>query len=134
MPVITYTAVDRGFIASGHSATQQYQLENAFRAFPITHKRRGRYRETLDGTPEAYVYALERTWRIETDLIYAVNVALWEEFFSSVLGCETFAVDFTGTVLSPGTDVDVFLVDGSISRQQLRGNNAAYQFTVRALP
>lgn len=134
MPVITYTAVNRGFLAAGHSATQEYQIENAFQSFPITYGRRGRFRETLDGTPESYLYAVDRTWQIQTDLVYAANVPLWDEFFTSVLAAETFEIDFTGTIASPGTDIEVYLVDDKIGRQQLHGNNASFQFTVRAVP
>ncbi len=134
MPVITYTAVDRGFLLTSpaHTAGLSYQIENAFSEFPETLDARGNFSETKDGTPEAHLYALLQEWRITTDLIYAAAVPAWREFFSSVLVKETFQVDFTGTIASPGTDVDVILVETRIPRNQLRGDNARYTFTVRA--
>lgn len=134
MPVITFQAVNRGFLVSGHSAGGEYQIENQFTSFPESLKFRGNSRETLDGTPESYLYAIDQTWRIETDLIYAADVEDWREFFSSVIAKETFQVDFTGTIASPGTDIDVYLVDDEIPRNQLIGDNASYIFTVRKVP
>lgn len=134
MPVITFQAVNRGYLISGHSAGGEYQLENQFTNFSDALGFLGTSRKTLDGTPETYLYAVEQTWRIQTDLIYAAAVPNWREFFSSVLAKETFQIDFTGTIASPGTDIDVYLVDDSIPRNQRRGDNASYAFTVRKVP
>ncbi len=106
MPTITYTAIDRGRLKSGHTASTSYKIELDFESFPEQQIRKGEFAETLDGTQEVWLDALQYQYQIQTE--YLPNTGSnsredMQEFFSSVAAGETFQVDFTGTIASPGT-------------------------------
>ena len=134
MPVITYVAVDRGELVGGHTATTEYQIECDLQAFPSDWEFKGEKDETLDGTPESWMDALQKSWRVQSDLVLVGDVQKWREFLTSVINSETFQIDFTGTIASPGTEYDVHLTDRRISEQQLRGGHARYSFAVKRVP
>lgn len=134
MPVITYVAVDRGFLVGGHTAGVEYQIECDLQAFPPDLEFKGQKDETLDGTPESYMDALQLSWNVKTDLVLAADVAKWREFFTSVMNSEIFQMDFTGTIAEPGTEYDVHLTTTKITPQQLRGGHERYSFTVKRAP
>lgn len=134
MPVITYTAIDRGELVGGHSAGNSYQIEVDFEAFPRTTRARRDLDETLDGTPEGYLHALQHTYEVATDLVLLADRPNWREFFSSVLAGEEFEIDFAGTIAAPGTDIAVWLVDEQVTEQQIRGTGVKYRFTVKTHP
>jgi hypothetical protein len=134
MPVITYSAVNRGRLVGGHSAGNQYQIECDFQEFPETMEAKGIRDETLDGTPEGWLDALQYSYQIRTDLVLPADVGDWREFLSSVANSETFQIDFTGTISSPGVDVDVFLDSRAVYEQQLGAAGYRYSFKVKALP
>lgn len=131
MPVITYTAVDRGRLASGHSAATQYQIEANFESYPESMIPKGVFEETLDGTPEGYLEALQFEHQIQSDIVLLADREHWRELFSSVAATEEFAIDFTGTIASPDTDVTVHLVPNSVREIQIGGVAVKYSFTVR---
>ena len=134
MPVITYTAVDRGQLKSGHSAGTQYQIECDLQAFPRSSEATGQFDQTLDGTPEAYVDAYLTEWAITSDLIFPSAIDDWREFLSSVAGREKFQLDFTGTIALPGTDIDVWLKTKRVSEQQLGAAGYQVSFAVQVYP
>lgn len=130
MSVVTYVAVDRGRLAGGHSASTQYQIECFFEAYPETQVSKGIRDEALDGTPEGWLDAVQYEYQIRTDLVLSGDRDNWQEFFSSVANAETFQLDFTGTIASPGTDVDVFLV-GTVVETQVGGAGHRYAFRAK---
>lgn len=95
---------------------------------------KGERDEALDGTPEGWLHALQQQWNVQTDLVLLAARPNWREFFSSVMNAETFQIDFTGTIASPGTDVDVWLPDPQIEEAQIRGIGVKYSFTAKAVP
>lgn len=133
MPVITYSAVNRGRLVGGHSAGNSYQIETDFQSFPETMTPKGLTDETLDGTPEGWLDALQFTYQIDSDLILPADIDDWREFFSSVAGAEVFQIDFTGTIASPGTDVNVYLSSRNVTEQQIGAAGYRYSFTVKTV-
>jgi hypothetical protein len=131
MPVITYSAVNRGRLVGGHSAGNSYQIECDFESFAETQISKGTFDETLDGTMEGWLDALQFEYNISTDLILNSAMPNWREFFSSVASAETFQIDFTGTISSPGTDIDVYLSSTSVSQTHVGGVGYKYQFQVK---
>lgn len=134
MPVITYRAVDRGELAQGHTAGTVYQIEFDMNAFPRDYTFKGSRDETLDGTPEGWLDAIQKEWDITTDLIYPSQIAYWREFITSVANCETFSIDFTGTVETPGTPIDVYLAQTRVREVQENAAGFRYSFVVKAVP
>lgn len=134
MPVITYIAVDRGELVGGHSASTEYQIETNFEQFPRRRVHKGEFDETLDGTPEGWLDAIQFEYDIVTDLILPAARANWAEFFSSVANREQFQIDFTGTIASPGTDVNVWLINDSLDEQQIVHIGYKYAFQVKRWP
>jgi hypothetical protein len=131
MPVITYTAVNRGRLASGHSASTQYQIECELESFPEVQISKGIRDETLDGTPEMWLDALLYEYQVRSDLVLNADKEDWQEFFSSVAAGEPFQIDFTGTIASPGTDIDLVMSTPRIQEQQIGGIGSKYTFTCR---
>lgn len=134
MPVVTYIAVDRGELAPGNTAGTQYQLEVDFEGFPRRLMRKGELEETLSGEPEAWIHALQRQLAVQTTYVPLAARPNWREFFSSVLAGEVFQVDFTGTIASPGTAEDVFMVSAEVSEEQVGGVGVRYSFVVKRMP
>lgn len=134
MPVITYVAVDRGELASGHSATTQYQIETGFEDFPRTQVPKGSFDETLSGRPEGWLDAMQWEYSITTGLVLPADVEDWRELFSSVANREEFQIDFTGTIASPGTDIDVWLQGSSVTERQIGSAGVQYEFKVKVHP
>lgn len=112
MPVITYVA--QRSIKAGHSASTQYQLELELQAFPQTTRAKKFTADSLDDTRASYLYKLAKEYNVITDFLsYASLLADYVEFIDSVANGETFQIDFTGTIASPGTDVDMVLLSDS---------------------
>jgi hypothetical protein len=97
MAVIRFTAVNRGELPSWLSAGATFYVANNFQGFPRRLVAKREIDETLDGTPEGYLHALQREYTIATDFIPLYERDVWRAFFSSVLGAETFAIDFSAT-------------------------------------
>lgn len=134
MGVITYTAVDRGELASGHSAGTQYQLETQFQGFPRDIVPKGQIEETLDGTPEGWLDALQFEYEVVTDIILLAARPNWREFFSSAVNGESFQIDFTGTIANPGQSIAVWMTSRRIREEQIGGTAVQYRFNVKRLP
>jgi hypothetical protein len=94
MSVIRFTAESRGFLPSWLAAGRTFYLANNFNAFPLKISAKREREETLDGTPEGYLHALQSEYSITTDFIPLHERPVWRAFFSSVLNSETFAIDF----------------------------------------
>ncbi len=135
MPRVQYTAVDRGRLASGHSASTSYTIEVDFEDFPESMIRKGEFSETLDGAVEGWLDAVVYAYNIRTDIVADADREDWLELFSSVAGGETFQVDFTGTIASPGTYVTVAL-DGPrpTNEQHVLGYGWRFTFRCKTVP
>jgi len=94
MAVIKFTAVNRGELPSWLTAGATFYLANNFQGFPRRLVAKGQREETLDGTPEGYLHALQREYSIVTDFIPLAERDLWRAFFASVLNTEGFQIDF----------------------------------------
>lgn len=129
MPVISYTA-SRELVGSAGAQ----QIETNFQDFPRRQIFKGEKEETLDGTPEGWLDALQHEYDITSDIILESAVPRWREFFASVAAGEVFQIDFTGTIASPGTDVDVWIIDDSVQEQYIAVRNAQYRFRVKVAP
>lgn len=135
MPQIRYTAVDRGFLASGHSATTEYTFDIDFEAYPRRQRNNGDFERTLGGQYEGYLFSIDVTYQIQTDIRYLSGspsqVAVMEEFLSSVANHETFEIDFTGYSGSSGTFVDVVLISETVTDSHVGGVAKKYAFEVQ---
>ena len=132
MPVITYTATRslRGGVSVGD--TEQIELE--FQRRTRTHRKEGYNQQSIAGRTAAYLDRIEYERDILTDLLSVSSaLAQWQEFIDSVINQESFYIDFTGTIASPGTDVLVELVSDSIREDQVRGLYFTVAFLVREL-
>jgi hypothetical protein len=132
--VITYTAVNRGFLVGGHSASTQYQIETSFNGYPLTFIAKGDKDEALDGTPEGWLHALQREYQVVSDLVLLAARPNWREFFTSVMNAETFQIDFTGTIAAPGTDINLWLPDAQVPEPQIFGIGVQYTFRAKVVP
>lgn len=99
MAVIRFTAVNRGELPSWLAAGATFYLANDFQGFPRRLVAKGERDETLNGTPEGWLDALQREYTIRTDFIPLYQRDLWRAFFTSVLNAEVFAIDFTARQL-----------------------------------
>lgn len=133
MPVITYTAKNRGELVSGHTAGSTYQIQFNLQAYPRRREIRGSMEQTNNGTPEGWFQANVFSWGLVTDRVFEAAIQNWEEFFSSVLNGESFTIDLTGTIASPGTVYTVWMPDRTIEREQLIPRDARYSFRVQRL-
>lgn len=134
MPVITYVAVDRGELASGHTATTQYQIETDLQQFDRKSIPKGSFDETLSGRPEGWLDAFQKEWSVVSDIILPADLEDWREFISSVCNREQFQIDPTGTIASPGTDINVWLTDREIPEPRILNAGYRYSFNVKAYP
>lgn len=134
MGVITYTAVDRGELVPGHTPGGEYQLETAFQEFPRDLIAKGEIDETLDGTPEGWLDALQVEHEIRTDLVLLADRPKWREFITSVMNSEAFSIDFTGTIASPGPAIVVWMTSRRVREEQIGGVAVQYSFSVKKLP
>lgn len=111
MAYVTYTAVDRGSLVSGHSDGTSYSLD--FRAASIN-RARGRDAEesvSLSGKTETLFNRQDKTWTITTTHVEDADFGQWEEFLDSVAGGESFTLDpYASGAASPSDPKTVVLV------------------------
>lgn len=114
----------------GHTIGLEYQIQTEFYARPRQSSSDRHEHVSLAGIPESYLYRIARRYAITSDLIPLSLLNSWREFLDSVANTETFQIDFTGTIASPGTDVDVYMVSKEITESEIGGAFKQYQFTV----
>ena len=119
MSVFTYYAKNRdGLLVSGHDLGGQYQLEIGciYLKKPAVRKT---VNTSLGGQAEEILYHTKTYYDITTKgTITLADHDNWLEMFSSVAAREVFQFDPTGTIASPGTDINVVLV-GNIPEPQM---------------
>lgn len=105
MASINYTAIDRGFLVSGHSASTSYdidfsidQLDESLNIMETTERSLSGYAESLYNRTD-WMFTLQAVW------LDADDVASFKEFITSCGAHETFSFDPTGTSGSPGSTI-----------------------------
>lgn len=133
MGVITYTA-KRNVIA-GHTINLSYQIETAFQQIDDSTKEKGHLREMLDAvTIEYELDGITDLIQLLSDEVVEADKLLWKEFTTSVQAREIFQVDLTGTIASPGTDLNCKIHSGAgyhPRRSQSGVQQYKFGFTVR---
>jgi len=103
MAFITYTAKDRGFLISGHSALSSYNLEFEINAYDEGMNIANVTQEAVDGTSETLLSNVQlnvsatATWLTDDDRLQ------FREFISSMAAGESFSFDPYGTVAVPSS-------------------------------
>lgn len=111
MAYVTYTAVDRDSLVSGHSAGTSYDLD--FRAASIARPRKRDVEASvsLSGKTETLFNRQDKVWSITTTLVSDADYAQWEEFLDSVAAGEPFTLDaYASGAASPSDPKTVVLV------------------------
>ena len=101
MASVTYTAVDRGNLAAGHSAGTQYSID--FRVSQPGRKtsRVISERTAMSGKSETLFIRKDIFLDVTTTPVASSASAQWVEFIESVLGGETYTLDMDGTSGAP---------------------------------
>ena len=132
MGVLTYFA-ERDLV-SGHSQGVQYTIETAFQETLGWNREIGYLEETLDDSTEYELDVLKKYYRLTSDLVTDADLGLWQEFFSSVSAREQLQVDLTGTVASPGTNLNAILHRGNFNPLRQGPNAYLFTFDVKLVP
>lgn len=100
---ITYTAIDRGRMLSGHSALTEYTFELGVKAFTPSSTIHKKVHKSLDMSREIVVrHGKEHFAEVRTVNIFDPTIiAQMYEFEDSVDGGQTFTFDPYGTLASP---------------------------------
>ncbi len=134
MGVITYTA-QRNLIG-GHTVGIEYQIETAWQEIDESTKEQGTRRQMLDSTIEYELDAIVDLVRLKSDEVVEADKLLWKEFTTSVQAREVFKVDLTGTIASPGTDLQC-KIEAGVGFRPMRSapgvQRYKFTFTVRLL-
>lgn len=110
MAAITYTAIDRGELRSGHSALTQYSFDIPFTAFTRSLNRQQSTLKSISGKRVTTFENLETGFSVSTvmteDTVTRDNML---EFLTSVVAGEEFSIDPDGSVASPDSPFTVVL-------------------------
>lgn len=108
MAVITYNAVDRGDLVSGHSEGTEYTIEIPFTEWTPRNKKKGNTVSSLSGVKHHVLHYIERSFSFRTLGTDDTNlIASLDELFSSVAAGEVFTIDPYGTVANPDVTFSV---------------------------
>lgn len=135
MGVLTYTA-QRNPI-SGQTIGIEYQIETAFQIIDEDAKPKGTERLMLDQkTVEYELDGIPDMIRVRSDEVVEADKLLWKEFTTSIAAREQFKIDLTGTIASPGTDLQCKIAKGAgyfPIRSSAGVQRYKFTFTVRLL-
>lgn len=133
MGVLTYTA--KRNIIGGHTIDTVYQIETAFQIIDQDAREFGTSIEMLGGAIEYDLDRLTEFVSLRSDVVVEADLLEWKEFLTSVQGRETFSVDLTGTIASPGTDLSSIMHRGGFKpvRTQPGVQSYTFNFVVRLL-
>ena len=109
MATITYNAVDRGSLLSGHTEGTHYTIEFGAQSIERSIKRDNARSTALGGRVETLRNRKEIHWNIGTDHIEHADLPVWYEFMDSVDAGEAFKLDPYGTAATPDAPRDVIL-------------------------
>lgn len=133
MGVLTYDA--KRSLIGGHTIGVEYQIETAFQVLDNNADPKGTERVMLDQvTVEYELDGLPEMVTVMSDEVLEADKLLWKEFSMSVAAREQFKIDLTGTIASPGTDLDCKIARGAgyhPRRTQAGVQQYKFTFTVR---
>lgn len=133
MSVVTYTAVDRGRLVSGHSELTEYSFEMPVSSVSMSAQNQGTVQKSLSGKRFHTLHNIERSTSLTTILIHRIQesdvIDQIEEFLSSVAAGETFQIDLYGSLAFPG-NVSTYAVDGPHSTEIVDSVYLQYSFNV----
>jgi hypothetical protein len=108
MGVLTYTA--KRNVIGAHTAGVSYQIETAFQRIDEETGPVGSEQRMIDVvTVEYELDGLLDTINLLSDVVTESELPTWKEFLTSVMAREIFQLDLTGTIASPGTDLNCIL-------------------------
>lgn len=112
MSVITYTAIDRGELASGHSELTEYSIETGFNNFQRSNNRVATPAVSLSGNSRETTFSrVDVTYNVSTvPENDATKLEELREFISSILAGEQFTIDLNGTTVTPDNPIAYKLV------------------------
>lgn len=133
MAVFSYTAVDRGDLAAGHSAGTSYQIEIPLTDWSPSDREKKVVRRSLSGIPHQILHHRTKLFRFATLATDdATLLAHLEELFSSVAGGEPFSIDVLGTIASPNNPINV-VMSGSVSSPRSNQTELSYRGQVERI-
>jgi len=116
MSNVSYTAEDRGYIRSGHSAGTGYNFDFNVIQANETWKTDKRTSRAINGKTQTTVYSHDEGWAITSEYVLRGSTEWdnWREFLSSVRNGESFSLDVYGANASPD-NVQSVILDGNPS-------------------
>jgi len=130
MAAITYTAIDRGDLVSGHSELTEYSFDVPIESFQKSIKREQSTVSSLSGKRFTSLMRLDVFYSAKTvptdDQSTIDNM---REFLSSVAAGETFTIDLFGSVSTPDNPV-TFKLDGDTGEDL---NIISYSFSFKVV-
>lgn len=134
MGVIKYDA--KRNVIGGHTIGVEYSIETAFQQNDPSTAEVGTGRIPLGGGAGEYeLDRIDELVALQSDIVTEANLLLWKEFLTSVQAREQFSVDLTGTIASPGTDLDCVIHRGGFNPRRSAAGLQLYlfSFTVRLI-
>jgi len=102
MGAITYIAVDRGRLVSGHSAGTEYSIEIDIKKFDPDLKREIEESVSLSGKRFTSLHRTDHMANVSTvQIVDTATQDQMNEFYDSILGGEDFTFDPYGLLASP---------------------------------
>lgn len=131
MTAITYTAKDRGKLVSSHTAGLIYSFDVDLKGWLPKASRKIKQATSLSGVVETLLHREDETVDILTAPIKDVFLEeQLNEFFSSVMGGESFEIDLHGSTSAENDPQNATLKgDFTASRQGLN-NTPSFRFTI----
>lgn len=130
-----YTAIDRGYLVSGHTVDDAYEIVIFGDPIDPSYESVGNQNESIDGTVEREHWNLRTEWRVQTDLIQTGSeLDSFMEFITSVIAGEEFTFDpesdEVGVDVAP---VTCQMKTRRFSRRRANGSNFTFTFDVRVV-
>jgi len=134
MAVLTYTAQDRGFLVSGHTALTIYNIEFCVEMYDQRMNNVNNSNKSINGNRETLYQRTEMYINLTATFLTEAVTLEMREFISSVGGGEQFFVDPLGTIALPSTEVfPVSYLESSnlnIARSTTPGINARFNIAL----
>jgi len=113
MAVFTYTAVDRGDLAGGHSEGTEYSIELPLSEWSPIKKKDEVVTRSLSGIKSTVLHNIAKKYSFRTVSTDDQSIIDgMEELFDSVAAGEIFSIDPYGSLASPDNPIDVS-IDGN---------------------
>jgi len=130
MAAITYTAIDRGDLITGHSELTEYSFDVPVEQFQKNTRREQSTVSSLSGRRVTTLHRLDTTFTVSTvETDDQTSIDNMREFLSSVAAGEEFTIDVFGSVLTPDNPI-TFKLDGDYGE---RLNIISYSFNFKVV-